>query len=132
MKKTSILTLVAAALIFAMASCEPKEDDPISHFTDGVVVTTHTPSYIGGTTAVCGAEVTANDMGLMLELGVCWSLTENPTIDDRFIKTNKCSKPFDGILKDLEPNTKYYVRGYAKIRNRILLWRRKDLHHPQG
>lgn len=112
MKKTKILTLVAASVLLALASCKPT-DDP-QQLTKDVVVTTTEPTHISGTTAVCGAEVTAKDAGLLLELGVCWSQSENPTIDDQTSKTSKCSQPYQCFLMDLEPNTKYHVRGFAK------------------
>lgn len=115
MKKNIILACFTATLFFALVSCKPTEEpQPNSNFTDGVTVTTHDIEYITDNYAFCGAEVTADDMGLMIELGMCWSKTEKPTIEDHVLKTYTCSKPFNGILCNLEPNTKYYVRGYAK------------------
>ena len=114
MKTARILTFITGTLLFAMVSCKPQEDDPVSHFTDGIVVTTNTPSNIAGTTAICGSTVTANDMGLMIELGVCWSKNEQPTVEDYVEKTYKCSQPFNCVLTNLDPNTQYHVRGYAK------------------
>ena len=111
MKKTHFLTMVTAAVLLALAACKP---DPLNHLTDGVTVTTQTPEYISGTAAILGAEVTAEDDGLLLELGVCWSLTEKPTIDDRCLKTYKYSQPFTCFADHLEPNTTYHVRGFAK------------------
>lgn len=113
MKKTLFLSLMAAALIWVLPCCDPKED-PMEHFTDGVVVTTAEPTYITGSTATCGAEVTAEDAGLLISVGVCWSKSANPTVDNRVLKTNKCSQPFVGLLTGLEYNTKYYVRGFAQ------------------
>ena len=70
MKKTNFLTLIAAVVMLAMAACKPV-DDPLAHLT----VTTADPTFITGSTASCGAEVTADDAGLLIEIGVCWSLT---------------------------------------------------------
>ena len=111
MKKIHFLTIVTAAVLLALAACKP---DPLNHLTDGVTVTTLTPEYVSGTAAVLGAEVTAEDDGLLLELGVCWSLSEKPTIDDRCLKTYKYSQPFTCFADHLEPNTTYHVRGFAK------------------
>ena len=91
MKKIHFLTMVTAAVLLALAACK---SDPISHLTDGVTVVTKTPEYISDNAAVCGAEVTANDNGLLLELGVCWSKNEKPTVDDQCSKTPKCSQPY--------------------------------------
>ena len=113
MKTKHFITIVTAAALLVLAACKPTED-PIAHLTDGVTVTTADPTFISGSTASCGAEVTANDAGLLIELGVCWSKSEKPTVDDNTMKTHKCSRPYTCLLTNLEPNTQYHVRGYAK------------------
>lgn len=113
MKTKHFTTIVTAAALLVLAACKPTED-PIAHLTDGVTVTTADPTFISGSTASCGAEVTANDAGLLIELGVCWSKSGNPTLDDNVMKTHKCSRPYTCLLTNLEPNTQYHVRGYAK------------------
>lgn len=112
MKTTKSLTLIAAALLLALASCKPV-DDP-QQVTKNVVVTTADPTFITSGTATLGAEVTADDAGLLLELGVCWSKTGTPTIDDQCAKTYRCSQPYQSFIANLEPNTQYHVRGFAK------------------
>ena len=112
MKTTKTLTLIAAALLLALASCKPV-DDP-QQVTKNVVVTTADPTFITSGTATLGAEVTADDAGLLLELGVCWSKTGTPTIDDQCAKTYRCSQPYQCFIASLEPNTQYHVRGFAK------------------
>ena len=112
MKTTKTLTLIAAALLLALASCKPV-DDP-QQVTKNVVVTTADPAFITSGTATLGAEVTADDAGLLLELGVCWSKTGTPTIDDQCAKTYRCSQPYQCFIASLEPNTQYHVRGFAK------------------
>ena len=112
MKKTNFLALITAVALIAFSSCKPI-DDP-QQLTKGVTVTTAEPTYVSGTTAICGAEVTADDAGLLLELGVCWSKTEKPTVDDQISKTHKCSQPYQCFMMNLEPNTEYHVRGFAK------------------
>lgn len=113
MKKTHFHTLFAASLLMVLVACKPTED-PLSHFTDGVHVTTADPTFVTNRTASCGAEVTVDDAGLLIELGVCWGLTENPTIDNFVSKTHQCSEPYLCLLTNLEPNTEYHVRGYAQ------------------
>ena len=112
MKKTCLLTLMAVALFGMLSSCKPI-DDP-SHLTKQVKLVTAEPSHIAARTATCGVEVTAENPGLLLEIGICWSLSANPTVDDFVKKSNKCSIPFSCMLTNLEPNTQYYVRGFAK------------------
>jgi len=112
MKTIKTLTLIAAALLLALASCKPV-DDP-QQVTKNVVVTTAEPTFITSGTATLGAEVTADDAGLLLELGVCWSKTGTPTIDGQCAKTYRCSQPYQCFIASLEPNTQYHVRGFAK------------------
>lgn len=112
MKTTKTLTLMALAMLMALASCKPTEDP--QQVTKNVVVTTADPAFITGSTATLGAEVVADDAGLLLELGVCWSQTANPTVDGQSSKTYKCSQPYQCFVSNLEPNTQYHVRGYAK------------------
>lgn len=112
MKKIHFLTMVTVAMLLALASCKPI-DDP-KELTKGVKVITTTPTFITGHTASCGAEVTAEDAGLLLELGVCWNLSENPTVENNVMKSHKCSQPYTCLLTNLEPNTIYHVRGFAK------------------
>ena len=111
MKATRFLTLMIAAATLMLTACNP---EPIAHLTDGVTVTTAEPAFVSGTTASCGAEVTADDNSLLIELGVCWSLNESPTVDDYTLRTFRCSQPYTCLLTQLEPNTRYHVRGYAK------------------
>lgn len=111
MKKTQILTLIAAVLL-TLASCKPI-DDPQQQI-QGVMVTTAEPTFITSISATCGAEVTADDAGPLLELGVCWSKTEKPTINDQISKPLSCSQSYQCIIGNLEPNTEYHVRGFAK------------------
>lgn len=113
MKKTNFLTLIAATVMLAMAACKPV-DDPLAHLTDGVTVTTADPTFITGRTASCGTEVTADDAGLLIEIGVCWSKSEKPTVENNVMKTHKCSQPYTCLLTNLEPNTVYHVRGFVK------------------
>lgn len=112
MKTTKTLTLIAATMLLALASCKPV-DDP-QQVTKNVVVTTADPAFITSGTATLGAEVTADDAGLLLELGVCWSKTGTPTIDGQCAKTYRCSQPYQCFIASLETNTQYHVRGFAK------------------
>jgi hypothetical protein len=104
---------MAAALLWMLPSCKPTED-PMSNLADKVTVATAEPNFVTSRTATCGAEVTAENTGLLIEIGVCWSKSANPTVDDNVMKSYKCSKPYNCMLINLEPNTKYYVRGFVK------------------
>jgi uncharacterized delta-60 repeat protein len=50
----------------------------------------------------------------ILENGICWSINPNPTINDsKYIDTASKSQ-IDGILTNLNSNTKYFARAYVK------------------
>ena len=53
-----------------------------------------------------GAEVTVR--------GVCWSTDEEPTTEDSKTEDGDGIGTFTSNLTNLTPNTKYYVRAYAK------------------
>lgn len=48
--------------------------------------------------------------------GFCWSQQAEPTVVDACTNMGDCSVPlsFEGVITDLAPNTKYYVRAYAE------------------
>ncbi len=46
-------------------------------------------------------------------VGICWSTSENPTIDDDFSYAVLDSNSFTGLADNLEPNTNYFVRAFA-------------------
>lgn len=47
------------------------------------------------------------------EVGFCWSLTTNPTINDFVISKSYTEAAFDCFIEDLEPSTTYYIRSYV-------------------
>ncbi|MFW5760796.1 MAG: hypothetical protein ACOCXH_07455, partial [Cyclobacteriaceae bacterium] len=46
--------------------------------------------------------------------GVCWSTSEEPTIDDNKTEDGTGDSDFTSLITNLEANTTYYVRAYAK------------------
>ena len=99
-------------------------------------VTTATVSGIGPSYVNCGGNV-LDDGGLTLTArGVCWSTSPNPTISDHHtldgsadIECEGEEEPscwwhyyytlgsFSSFLRELSPNTTYYVRAYASTRH---------------
>lgn len=85
-------------------SCN-KEDVPTIS-TVGVTEITQTTAKSGGT-------ITDNGGATVTALGVCWSTTENPTVNDSKTEDENGIGSFTSIITGLEPNTTYYVRAYA-------------------
>lgn len=52
----------------------------------------------------------------VLRYGFCWSETSEPTVEDAFSNMGDCSLPivYEGVITDLKPETRYYVRAYAE------------------
>lgn len=48
------------------------------------------------------------------ENGICWSVNPNPTINDSKNIDTASKSVINGILTNLNPNTKYFARAYAK------------------
>jgi uncharacterized protein (TIGR02145 family) len=78
-------------------------------------VSTTAVSSISHNSAVSGGNV-ANDGGsAVIERGVCWGISHNPTITENhgMTKNGSGTGTFTSILSSLTANTTYYVRAYA-------------------
>jgi hypothetical protein len=72
------------------------------------------PSLITGSTALGGGLVINDGGSPVKSRGVCWSLTENPTIYPGQMTTDSTGTgPFLSHLTGLVANKKYYLRAYA-------------------
>ena len=105
--------MLMTAVVFT-AGCNKPEDEPNNDETVTITVTTITPSNITTKTAVCGAEVVVSEGVTLEELGVCWGLQENPTASEEHLSTAQWNEPFTCKLTELNHNTVYHVRAYAK------------------
>ena len=68
---------------------------------------------ITSNSAICGGNVTTDNGKTVTAKGICWSTSENPTIEDNKTNDGFGTGSFTSELTDLEPNTTYYVRAYA-------------------
>lgn len=76
-------------------------------------VITNDVTDITATSAICGGEITDDGEGKITARGVCYSLNENPTIDDSHTIDSLGIGSFTSHLFDLINDTIYYVRAYA-------------------
>ena len=65
------------------------------------------------TTARVGGNVTADGGAEVISKGFCWSVEQNPTIEDMFTTDGSGVGTFTSTLENLTPNTTYYLRAYA-------------------
>ena len=76
-------------------------------------VTTKSVSNITETSAVCGGSVNSDGGSTVTAKGVCWSTSQNPTIDDSKTNSGSGSGSYTSNITGLAGNTTYYVRAYA-------------------
>jgi hypothetical protein len=72
-------------------------------------------SNITETSAHCSISVSASDMGIIAESGVCYSsYYSSPTVSDNAVLLGYGSGSFESEINDLDPGTTFYIRAYAK------------------
>ena len=76
-------------------------------------VTTNEVTSISYTSASCGGDVPFSGGAAVSAKGLCYGLTEHPTINDNVIPGGVGVGSFTGNLTGLTANTTYYVRAYA-------------------
>ena len=76
-------------------------------------VTTTAISNIDKTTATGGGNVTADGGGAVTARGICWSTSQNPTVDGNHTTDGTGTGSFTSSMTGLTANTTYYVRAYA-------------------
>ena len=76
-------------------------------------LTTSAASNITVTSATVGGNITSDGGAEITARGVCYSTTENPTIEDTKVASGSGVGEFSCNLTGLTFNTTYYVRAYA-------------------
>jgi hypothetical protein len=88
-------------------------DIPFSNVVLSTLTTTSVSS-ITSSTATSGGNITNEGGGTVLSRGICWSTSQNPTIQSPNITNNGTgSGSFTSSLTGLLASTTYYVRSYA-------------------
>ncbi len=64
-------------------------------------------------TATCGGDVTGTGGSNVTARGVCWSTSQNPTLNDSHTSDGNDIGSFTSYIVGLSPSTTYYVRAYA-------------------
>lgn len=85
-----------------------------------LTVVTIAPDEVTQTTAKAGGNITADGNSKIIERGVCWSKSQNPTIEDDHASNGAGSGEFYVDIEGLTANTKYYIRAYAKSEKSIV------------
>ena len=77
------------------------------------IVTTANPANITATTFESGGAVNDENGSPVIDRGVCWSLSPNPTLDDNVIHCGTGAGSFGTQLSGMAPFTTYYIRSFA-------------------
>lgn len=76
-------------------------------------VTTGEAHSITQSDAVCAGEVTSDGGAWVAARGICWGMTENPTIFGEHSSEGNGTGQFETTLFNLTPSATYYYRAYA-------------------
>ncbi|RXP46863.1 hypothetical protein EC396_13360 [Lutibacter sp. HS1-25] len=82
-----------------------------------IVITTKNIDNVTSNSAKSGGIITYDGGANIISRGVCWSASENPTIDDFKTVDGSGIGNFNSELTGLSENTKYYVRAYTTNEN---------------
>ncbi len=103
----AIAALMLMTVFFATGCNKPENQD------DDVRVTTYTPQDVTQTSARSGGDVIVTQGLSLNEIGVCWSTSSKPTVEDAHLSTANWSEPYVCTITGLESGTLYHVRAYA-------------------
>jgi uncharacterized protein (TIGR02145 family) len=76
-------------------------------------ITTNSVGSITSESSVCGGNITSTGNSGIIERGVCWNTSGNPTIADNKTTDGTGSGSFTSNITGLAPNTTYFVKAYA-------------------
>ena len=106
MKKNSTF-FVIISLISVMALVQGCKKATVPELTTTAI------SEVTLTTAVSGGKITSDGGEEILQKGVCWGITQSPTIASSITNDGNGSAEFTSTLAGLTAGTPYYVRAYA-------------------
>jgi hypothetical protein len=90
--------------------------EQVSFMTKGYklpTITTANPTNVEYTSAIVGGNVSSDGGAEVTERGICYSTTENPTVETTKIISGKGTGSYTANLTGLQDSTTYYVRAYA-------------------
>ncbi len=77
-------------------------------------LSTYDVKDISWSSALCGGQITSDGGSEILEKGICWSESQNPTVSDKKVSSETMGFDFEISITDLLPEVQYYVRAYAR------------------
>ncbi|HET9571892.1 MAG TPA: hypothetical protein VFP20_10850 [Bacteroidales bacterium] len=77
------------------------------------ILTTATVSSITANSVISGGNIISSGGGTIIERGVCWSTSPDPTLSDSKTSDGTGTGAFTSLLTGLTVGTTYYMRAYA-------------------
>lgn len=121
MKYFSIIMMFVCSLFIVGCSDDDKIDNTAS-------VSNLTIGEVTSTSASLSAELSAASMQNFIKKGFCYSTSAEPTIDNATLC--EMTGDFSATLRDLQPNTTYYVKAYALIGDNLVYTEQKQFTTP--
>ena len=118
--KTTRLIVLLIATIFMLNACSDDNSPGGNNNgggTSGIVITTTSATNVTNTTAISGGNITSDGGSAIIERGVCWSTTANPTIANSHTSNGSSVGVFTSNITGLTAGTSYYIRAYATNAN---------------
>lgn len=104
------------SMLFLIASCKKyfslEGDVPLSEMTLPIVETVELQTITQDGVQAIG-QIKSNGGGRIMASGFCWSGNENPDTSDYTTNDGSADGQYRSFIKELELNTRYYVRAYA-------------------
>lgn len=113
MKRFRYLLWAIIFMLPAVAGCKKDKMDPEPDPELPVVSTFSSITAITQVTATGGGDVVSDGGSEVTDRGICWSVSQNPTLSDNQIPAGKGTGKFTAGITGLTPETTYYVRAYA-------------------
>ena len=101
------------------------DDDKIDNTAS---VSNLTIGEVTSTSASLSAELSAASMQNFIKKGFCYSTSAEPTIDNATLC--EMTGDFSATLRDLQPNTTFYVKAYALIGDNLVYTEQKQFTTP--
>ena len=88
-------------------------DEGCSSTTQLPTVITMSVADVSSTSATCGGDVSSDGGEMVIARGVCWSTSQNPTVNGSHTTDGNGLGVFTSVLTNLTSGTTYHVRAYA-------------------
>lgn len=103
----NILCVKCVVLTLLLSSCNKTNEINLP------TVTTISVTNIATITATSGGNILSDGGDAIITSGVCWSLKQNPSINDSLTVDSANNETYSSSLSGLASNTTYYLKAYA-------------------